>query len=177
MQFARIVLLVVIGSLVSESTCDDDLAVELLKRYYDMSTECLDAHNQTQPAYQCSGIIMRGIIQFGHPSKFSWGLKPTDAERNSFSWGFLRTDYPFAQLGRGNYAAGFIIYPLRHKIVRQMCCVHFHWMAGRIRVPIVDVGNSFGIQSELVVNVTHKILPHLRNGYHTTTKVYTWMKI
>lgn len=101
------VLLLVIG-FVSQSSCRGNIVKELTKRFYDVSNECFDANNETQPLYKCSGIIIRGVRSYG--TKFAWSLKPADKEKNSFAMGFLRNDHSFSRLGKG-YDAGFILYP------------------------------------------------------------------
>lgn len=36
--------------------CQKNIVEELTERYYDESTECFDAQNETQPLYKCSGL-------------------------------------------------------------------------------------------------------------------------
>lgn len=82
------------------STCTSNIADELKKQFYDQSTECVDANNETHSAFECSGLIIRGV-RSDYVLKYGWSLKPRDIEENSFSTGFLRYDTPFNRFPRG----------------------------------------------------------------------------
>lgn len=96
-----------IFTLFSSLECDIDYAKRIEDRFYDKRTECFNRNNAKKPAYQCSGILIRGVKDGHSPA---WRMKPGNAQRTSFSVAFLREDTPFDSMPF-NYNTGFIIYP------------------------------------------------------------------
>lgn len=97
---------------------------ELRRRFNDVTNECVDAQNNTQPAYKCAGLLIRGV-ELRKGMKFAWSLKSIDKEQNALSYAFLRRNHTFEYLGTG-YDAGFILYPhLKtppHKLQPKVLC-------------------------------------------------------
>lgn len=91
-----------------QSLCSGDIVSRLKKRYYDTRTVC-KARGKKVPAYECSGIMIRGINENSN-LPHAWSLKPRNKEKNSFSVAYLRKDTRFSGFP-GGYNAGFIIYP------------------------------------------------------------------
>lgn len=96
----------------SKSTLSDE-AVDIVRtlqiRYNDLSSNCLDSKDRTKPAYECSGLIIRGVNIENSEMKFAWSKKESNRRTNAFSVGFLRRDQLFSELL--GYDTGFIIYP------------------------------------------------------------------
>lgn len=86
-----------------------EISEKLLQRYNNVVKSCFDSHQNELPAYQCSGLLVRGIRD-NNGLKFAWSVKPVDLVKNAQSFGFLRRDQFFSQLPYG-YSAGFILYP------------------------------------------------------------------
>lgn len=108
-MFIRVIFLCFILQLVR----GDDIAQRLVDRYNDVSKKCVDENNNARPAYECSGLILRGVGRIGEPGseqKYAWSKKSTNARRNAFSGSFLRKDQQF-QTFAFNYASGFFYYP------------------------------------------------------------------
>lgn len=124
-MLSRAVIFLMVTVFVPKYTCQKNIVEELTERYYDDSTECFDAQNETEPLYKCSGIIIRAVRIFDDEIKFAWSLKPSDKEKNSFSFAFLRSDLRFSTSGFG-LDAGFIIYPHlstpREKNTQKVLC-------------------------------------------------------
>lgn len=104
----NIVLTLVLGVIFTVSICakeNPNIANDLKSRYKDSTKIC----SGDKPAYQCSGIIIRGINQANNLAH-AWSLKPENKQKESFSFAFLRHDQPFSSFPRG-YDSGFIMYP------------------------------------------------------------------
>lgn len=88
-----------------------DIVRELTNRYYDDDMKCVK-NGKTYPAYQCSGILIRGVrdIQRNSDRKYPWSLKSSNHKRESFSMAFLRKDTRFHEFP-SDYDSGFIMYP------------------------------------------------------------------
>ncbi|AZS50070.1 hypothetical protein DM558_04435 [Entomomonas moraniae] len=82
-----------------------NIANDLKARYNDSTKICMG----DKPAYQCSGIMIRGINQANN-LPHAWSLKPENKQKESFSFAFLRHDQPFSSFPRG-YDSGIIMYP------------------------------------------------------------------
>lgn len=82
---------------------------ELLLRYNKTVKACYDENANVRPAYECAGIIIRGVNQEQKLPR-AWSMKPLNKEKQSFSVAFLRKDQPFSKFPT-NYDSGFIIYP------------------------------------------------------------------
>ena len=82
-----------------------NIANDLKARYSDSTKIC----SGDKPAYQCSGIMIRGINQ-ANKLPHAWSLKPANKQKESFSFAFLRHDQPFSSFPRG-YDSGIIMYP------------------------------------------------------------------
>lgn len=85
-----------------------NIAKRLKDRFNHKPKYCYDHHRKKQPAYKCSGIIIRGVKDT-RPNP-PWALKPGNIAKKSFSVAFLREDTPFTGFPFG-YDSGFIIYP------------------------------------------------------------------
>lgn len=89
----------------------DDIIKRLINRYNDVRKECIDKNNNTKPAFQCSGLLIRGLANIGgREQKYAWSKKQSNIRQNAFSVTFLRRDQPFSKLF-GGYESGFINYP------------------------------------------------------------------
>lgn len=96
----------------SQSMCRGDIAEKLKRRYYDDTMSCSGRHH-TEPAYACSGLIIRGVRGVGRELHHAWSLAPHNKKKNSFSVAFLRKDMPFSQFPSG-YESGMIIHSHIH---------------------------------------------------------------
>lgn len=94
------------GTPIADCTVVGNMANKLINRYNDDRIKC----NGTRPAYECSGILIRGVREIHNRLPYAWSLKTGNKERNSFSAAFLRKDTRFIRFPRG-YDSGFIIYP------------------------------------------------------------------
>lgn len=101
MLFANIIFVSIIFCAFPRSICTENIADELKTQFYDNSTQCIGANNETHPAYECSGIIIRSVRNVHTDLKFAWSLKPRDKEKFSLAYGFLRYDTPFSTFPRG----------------------------------------------------------------------------
>lgn len=109
----KIVLFAVILKLIYcevDVDADVDIATRLKSRYDDLSSVCLDSENRQRPAYECSGLIIRGINFDPNQMKYPWSKKESNIRTNSFAYSYLRADQQFSRFPRG-YKAGFFIYP------------------------------------------------------------------
>lgn len=96
--------------LISQSICSDvDIVKRLKTRYNDTPLICVDSANSVRPAYECSGLLIRGVDFNKTEMKYPWSKKYTD-KTDALSYAFLRTDQNFSWLGNG-YGSGFIINP------------------------------------------------------------------
>jgi len=102
-----ILLFVIIGSISNSS--GDDIVQRIKDRYENKAETCTDSHNNKHPAYECSGILIRGVRK-DVKLKFPWSLKDLNKQKEAFSVAFLRKDQLFSKFPRG-YDSGFIIYP------------------------------------------------------------------
>lgn len=82
----------------------------LLKRYNNVVNRCFDANKNAEPAYQCSGLVIRGIKNGKGGLEYAWSLKNSSIKIKSFSFAFLRRDQFFDRFPC-DYEAGFILYP------------------------------------------------------------------
>jgi len=102
-----IVVLFVIGSVSNSS--GKDIAERIKDRYENEAEKCLHSRGKEKPAYECSGILIRGVrkdVKLTYP----WSLKDLNKQKGAFSVAFLRKDQLFSEFPRG-YESGFIIYP------------------------------------------------------------------
>lgn len=125
MALKKIVFFIFTTSIL-EILCQTNIVEELNKRYYNTSTVCFDSlNNKTQPIFQCSGIIIRGIKSRTNLTH-AWDMKTLDKTRNSMSFAFLRKDCPFSVLVNYYYDAGFILFPILatpiEKIAPKIIC-------------------------------------------------------
>lgn len=92
-------------------TCCDNVAHRLLKRFNDVRYECIDSHQHRKPAYECSGLMIRGLAHIGGPNqKHAWSKKQSNKRRNAFSVAFLRKDQLFNRFPH-DHESGYILYP------------------------------------------------------------------
>lgn len=115
MLFAKQIFFLCIVTLFTTSVCKREIVKELTKRFYDKQTKCLvqyKAGKGFRPAYECSGILIRGVNdkKIHKELKNAWDFKSSNRQRKSFSMTFLRKDSPFSQFPSG-YNTGFILYP------------------------------------------------------------------
>lgn len=97
--------------LIFKSICSDSIANKLKKRFNDVRSKCIDSHQHRRPAYECSGLMIRGVSNVGGAEqKFAWSKKEKNSQANAFSFAFLRKDQLFQRLP-GHHESGFIIYP------------------------------------------------------------------
>lgn len=105
----ELLLSVFIASLLPSFACyakeNTNIANDLKARYNDSTKIC----SGDKPAYQCSGILIRGINQ-ANKLPHAWSLKPENKQKESFSFAFLRHDQPFSSFPRG-YDSGIIMFP------------------------------------------------------------------
>lgn len=95
----------------TNTNTSNDIAKILVDRYNDLSMMCYDEKNNTKPAFQCSGLIIRGLANIGgREQKYAWSKKETNVRKNAFSAAFLRKDQQFNGFAHG-YDSGFIYYP------------------------------------------------------------------
>lgn len=109
MLFYRTMFVLITIILLFQSNCNGDVAKRLKKRYYDDRMKC-ETSKKTRPAYECSGLIIRGVSGIHNTLKYAWSLKSGNKIRRSFAAAYLRKDTPFHSFPRG-YDTGFIIYP------------------------------------------------------------------
>lgn len=125
MLFKKIMLVALIAFARSKSTAaEENIVQKLLKRYNDQSKECVDENQVPRPAYECSGIITRGVV---NQTKYAWSLaEPAEIEGNSFKAAFLRSDHQYSVMRWRKYDSGFIIYPHlltpKQKNVQDVLC-------------------------------------------------------
>lgn len=131
LQFQLICLLLVCFLLKFGCAITSNITEILKDRFNDNSSECLDpSDNSWKPAFQCSGIIIRGVRtgnKYGD-KRFAWNKNPRE-NVSAFSFVFLRKDQLFSQFPK-DYVAGFILYPhLRtpkvKKIFKALCAFPF----------------------------------------------------
>lgn len=117
-------LIVMSFCLSSKLTCEGSKARELHNRYNDVALQCFDADNKTRPAYECSGLLIRGV-NIKEEMKFVWNFKRIEHELKSFPLAFLRRDQLFFRFPR-YYSAGYIMYPHlkipRGKSIQPILC-------------------------------------------------------
>lgn len=66
----------ILFGIISKSFCSDvDIVKTLKDRYNDASTNCMDSKNRTRPAYECSGLILRGVKFDETDMKYPWSKK------------------------------------------------------------------------------------------------------
>lgn len=122
MLLTKSIALIVMCFSISKSGAN--IVEELRERINHVTDECLDAENKTQPAYMCSGVLLRGI-HLREGMEFAWSLNPVDTAKKSFSFAYLRRDVKFKKM-INNYKAGFILYPhLKtppHKSKQRVLC-------------------------------------------------------
>jgi len=95
-------LLIVVG-LISNST-EDDIEKRLKSRYNSLK-KCKNG----KPAFQCSGIMMRGVNN-KLKLKYAWNMKDMNKQKHAFSLAYLRRDQKFSSFPK-DYDSGFIVYP------------------------------------------------------------------
>lgn len=84
-----------------------ELESQLNRQYQDTRREC--AYNQA--AYECSGLLMRGLYTPGGTYYVPWSVSPKAKQRgNVLSFTYLRKDLGFKRFPF-TYTAGFIAYP------------------------------------------------------------------
>lgn len=95
-------------SISRETLLSIDAAEELNSRFVYTVGECDDDGMQgpIRPAYECSGILIRGAYRERKPH--SWTLSAFNKEKNSFSMGYLRYDAQWAGFPL-EFDAGFIM--------------------------------------------------------------------
>jgi len=99
-----LIVLVVVG-LISHSY-GDDIAKRLYKRYNNLKEKCYKRKHE-KPAFECSGIMIRGV----DPTlKLAWNMKDLNKHKEAFSLAYLRRDQKFSRFPK-DYTNGFIIYP------------------------------------------------------------------
>jgi len=98
-------LMLMVFGLISNST-GDDIAKRLKKRYNSVKEKC-SSRGKDRPAYECSGIMIRGV---NNNVQLAWGMKDMNKQKDGFSLAFLRKDQVFSKFPF-NYDSGFIIYP------------------------------------------------------------------
>lgn len=111
-MFTRLIFLCFVFKLISGDTnTSDDIAQKLIDRYNDVRDECTDENNNTKPAFECSGLIIRFVANVGDgQQKYAWSKKKSNVRKNAFSASFLRRDQQFSEFPQG-YDSGFIYYP------------------------------------------------------------------
>lgn len=82
-----------------------NIVKDLLVRYNNTVKTCSNG----EAAYKCSGIMIRGINQ-ANQLAHAWSLKPSNKQKESFSFAYLRVDQQFSSFPRG-YDSGLIMYP------------------------------------------------------------------
>jgi len=97
----KLTIVVIVLVWISNSN-GDDIAKRLQARY--KSVKKCYSRGQAKPAYQCSGIMIRGVGG-GVP----WDMKALNQQKDSFSLAYLRSDQKFSSVA--GYNSGFIIYP------------------------------------------------------------------
>lgn len=108
MYIVRIIIFV--GLILKLVYCERSLAERLKARFYDTSYKCLDSKNHPRPAYECSGLMMRGVDLTQSKLKYAWSLSKKNKNKGSISFAFFRNDQLLSQFPR-NYDTGYIIYP------------------------------------------------------------------
>lgn len=90
----------------------DNIEHRLINRFNDVRSMCINSRHQKRPAYECTGLMIRGVsnIGFGAEQKHAWSKKQINKRTNAFSVGFLRKDQLFHSFP-GGYDSGFILYP------------------------------------------------------------------
>lgn len=88
-------------------THGEDIAQALTSLYTNTVTDCGSA---TEPAYQCSGLILRATET--NPAFFPWNPSPNSQKSGGVSFSWLRIDSNFSR-GAFHYLNGFILYPVR----------------------------------------------------------------
>lgn len=113
-MYIRVIFLSFILKLIcGDNSTSDDIAQRLIDRYNDVRLECVDKCNNKKPAFQCSGLMMRGLAKVGDPGSqqnYAWSKKKSNVRLNKFSVTFLRRDQRFSSFPHG-YESGFIYYP------------------------------------------------------------------
>lgn len=107
MQLYKVYLLIIV--LFAGDGINGEISDKLLHRYNNVVKSCFDPHQNELPAYQCSGLLIRGIRD-GTGLKFAWSVKPDDQVKNAQSFAFLRRDQFFSHFPY-EYSAGLILYP------------------------------------------------------------------
>jgi len=106
MSAKLLITLLIVIALISNSF-GDDIAKRLVKRYKSGKEKCYDKRKNERPAYECSGIMIRGV----NPKlKLAWNMKEMNKHKKAFSLAYLRHDQVFSRFP-GDYKSGFIIYP------------------------------------------------------------------
>jgi len=101
----RLLIIVLVVAFISNSS-GDDIAKRLKHRYNSVKEKC-SYHGKDKPAYQCSGIMIRGV----NPKlPLAWNMKAMNKHKKAFSLAYLRRDQTFERFP-GKYTSGFIIYP------------------------------------------------------------------
>jgi len=101
-----LITVLVVVELISYSF-GDDIAKRLKHRYKSNRDWCHDKHKHRTPAYECSGIMIRGV---GPKLALPWDMKEKNKRKEAFSMAYLRHDQVFSRFPK-DYTSGFIIYP------------------------------------------------------------------
>lgn len=79
-------------------------------RFHDTSNICYDSSNRPRPAYECTGLMIRGVDVTRSKLKYAWSLSSKHKDKKSVSIAFFRSDQLLSGFPR-NYDSGFILYP------------------------------------------------------------------
>jgi len=100
--------LVLVVGLISNAT-GNDIVQTIKDRYNNIQEKCKDDNGNEKPAYECSGIMIRGVSS-NQQLEFAWSMKARNIEKKSFSLAYLRSDHTFSRFPK-HHDSGFIIYP------------------------------------------------------------------
>jgi len=95
--------------MISNIAGDDAVVNRIKTRYNSVPDKCFDSNNTEKPAYECSGILIRGV-RTDLKMDYAWGFKNSDQQKDAFSLAYLRSDQVFSRFPRG-YDSGYIVYP------------------------------------------------------------------
>ncbi len=104
------------GGVVPQARATDapHTAGDMTELYYDddNTKDCGDVGGQLQPAFMCSGIIIRGASPGATYN--SWNPSPEDVKDGGVSFSYIRKDSIFKEIAVGQ-TSGFTLYPAMGK--------------------------------------------------------------
>lgn len=107
----KLYLKIIIFCFILKLVSSKNISHRLLKRFNDVKSKCYDSHHHKKPAFQCSGLMIRGVSGVGSAErKHAWDKQQKNRDKNAFSMAYLRKDQIFHGFPFG-HDSGFIIYP------------------------------------------------------------------